>query len=161
MKNNIKTLLVLLLSLTMIFSFSACGKQEQEEPDTSEPEITDDISDFEEEDDYVAQHYDEEDEDANLEKVAKPEDDFIGTWTTDSENGKMYYYNLELNIQKGGKWTGYIIDEDVEGTWTKTDTGVLLTCDLVDFDLAYTSSGTLILQEDIDGEIVTTVLKKK
>ncbi len=112
--------------------------------------------------------FDEEEEDAVIEKVDAPAEDFVGSWSATSDMSNYLYGNIDVTVKDDGTWTGNITEEDVKGTWTKEGTDLHLVSEDGDIDLlfAFTKNGTLVMQRDLsdegeEAEFVTTVLTKK
>lgn len=109
--------------------------------------------------------FEEEAEDADLTfKQNVSEEDFYGSWSATSSQAIYLYGNVDLKIEKGGKWTGNIVDEDMSGTWTYDGSTMTLTGEYLDAKLSFEENGSLIMQEDRgeEGEpdIINTVLTK-
>lgn len=107
--------------------------------------------------------FEEEGEGADLQFKKADESDFYGTWEATSGNAMYLYGNVEITIKKGGKWTGNIAEEDLEGEWTYDGTTMSLTSELYNATLSFTQDGKLVMQEDRDedGNLINTVMTKK
>lgn len=110
--------------------------------------------------------FEEEAEDADLTfKQSVSEEDFFGSWEATSSQAIYLYGNIDLDIKKGGKWTGNIVEEDMSGTWKFDGATMTLTGEYLDAKLSFEENGSLIMQEDRGDEgapdIISTVLTKK
>ena len=92
-------------------------------------------------------------------------DKFIGKWEATSGNSHYLFGNLDLNIQKDGKWTGNITNEDLNGTWEEKDGGIYLDGDVFKGQLNFSDSGTLLLQylpfKDSTEPVIIVLTEKK
>jgi len=107
--------------------------------------------------------FDEESEGAQLRFRKAAEDDFMGTWVATSGQAEFMYGNVTINILPLNKWTANIAEEDFNGTWEYDDGYLVMTSELINLRLSFTSTGTLVMQEDRDGsgEYINTVLTRK
>ncbi|MBQ3428625.1 MAG: hypothetical protein IJH28_02475 [Mogibacterium sp.] len=119
-------------------------------------------AEIEEEDYDTGIDFEEEIEGAQLSFRSSEESEFMGSWTSTSGQAHYLYGNIDLDIEKGGKWTGNVADEDLSGSWTFDGTYLSLSSDLFNVTLAFTESGKLVMQEDRsgDGTYLNTVLTR-
>lgn len=154
--------LVVLVAAGAFFALRNTGTADSE-PAESNEDVVDTDDSFEN-----GIVFDEEEEDAEIVKVDKPAEDFVGSWSATSDMSAYLYGNIDVTIKDDGTWSGNITEEDVSGTWTKEGTDLHLVSDDGDIDLlfAFTENGTLIMQRDLsdegeESEYVNTVLTKK
>lgn len=174
MKNKKYMIFIIALIAVLAASsamFAGCSKDKGDKADNEvETEDVESPEDEDYDDDSFENGivYDEEEEDADIVKVDKPESDFYGEWTATSDMAKYLYGNIDITIEEGGKWKGNITETDFTGTWTKDGTDVHVVSDDgdIDFLFAFTENGTLVMQRDVsdeggDEDYVNTVLTKK
>ena len=171
MKEYMKKFICIMLVATMGIFLIGCGSKDAPAEDPAEDsEITmDDVEEMLESEDEDYDNgivFDEEADGAEIVKKKADVKDFVGSWEVTSGQAKYQYGNVDLTINADGTWTGNITDEDFEGKWTESDEGIILTCDVFEFNLAFTDKDVLVMQydpedEDDTGELVTSVLTKK
>ena len=170
MKEYMKKFICIMLVAVMSIFLISCGskKAPAEEPAEDDTEITmDDIEEMMESEDEDYDNgivFEEEADGAEIVTQKKSVEDFIGSWEVTSGQAKYQYGNVDLTINEDGTWTGNVTEEDFEGKWKESGDGILLTCDVFEFALAFTDKGVLVMQydpEDETGELVTSVLTKK
>lgn len=154
-----KRLMIILLAMMLIvMTFASCSKKETP-ADESTDQTTEQVEDLDEE--YSDVYYEEEDDEASIEKVDSAVDKFYGTWVAKSGRAEFLYGGVELTVKKDGTWTGIITEEDFSGTWKKNDGGIHMNNADFSFDLAFSSTGKLVMIESNEDGDITTVLTKK
>ncbi|HHW94871.1 MAG TPA: hypothetical protein GX736_02940 [Mogibacterium sp.] len=153
--NRKKIIGIFCVAMLCLSVFTGCVKDE-------EPEVIYDPDEVEEEyDNGIA--YEEEEEGAELTFSESSEDAYIGTWESTSGKAAYLYGNIEITIKSDYTWKATIADEPLSGKWKATEKSIELTSELFNASLSFTDKGTLILQEDRDGEgeAINTVMTKK
>ena len=148
-----KLLPVLLLTLIMGFclSFTGCGDDE---------EVTDDDIDF-----IMNEEGMEDSTKADPKKIAKAKalnqsaESFIGKWSATSSEAQNLYGNLEITINEDGTFEGNVTDEDISGTWTKTDKGISYKCDLMGGSMYYGDHGKMVIEDNENGDVKVVMNK--
>lgn len=155
---------VAIVALAVFLSGRSGGSDVADEPpeEIGEEFAIPEDAEVEDEDYDTGIDFEEEGEGAVLSFKSSDESDFIGSWTSTSGQAHYLYGNIDLDIKKGGKWTGNVADEDLSGTWKFDGTFLSLSSDLLNVTLAFTVNGNLIMQEDRsgDGELLSTVLTR-
>ena len=143
--------LLLALMLAFCLSFTGCGDDD---------EITDDDID------YVMNEEGMEDSiKADPKDVAKAKtlnqsaESFIGKWSATSSEAQNLYGNLEITINSDGTFEGNVTDEDISGTWTKTDEGIVYKCDLMRGSMYYGDFGKMVLEDNENGDVKVVMNK--
>lgn len=164
-------LMVLILMMSLTVSFTACKKDGAGKSDDKEAIGETEGPDVDASEDPTKKNYDngivfEEEGDGYEITVADTEaDKFIGKWEATSGNSHYLFGNLDLNIQKDGKWTGNITNEDLNGTWEEKDGGIYLDGDVFKGQLNFSDSGTLLLQylpfKDSTEPVIIVLTEKK
>jgi hypothetical protein len=156
---------VIVAGAAFIIHNNKAAEETNEQPTETEanaiPEDYDPASEQEDYDNGIV--FDEEAEGAELSFKKAEEADFIGKWEATSGQALYMYGNIDLDIRDGGKWSGNVAEEDLEGKWEFDGTTMSLTSELFDATLSFTEDGKLILQEDRaeDGILLNTVMTKK
>jgi len=113
--------------------------------------------------DYNGISFSEEDDGYNLKKVKASPEMFVGSWISTSDRAVYYYGDVELTIKDNKTWKGTITGEELKGTWSFNGNTMHMN-DVVldfDFDLAFSSTGKLIMIERMeDGELHTVLIRK-
>lgn len=164
MRKIISITSVLILILTLSVAFSSCSSNKDEEAPANTTEEVEDIPEEIKGEDYDnGVTFEEEEEEFDVVVSKKSIDQYYGKWEATSGQAVYQYGEVNLNIKKNGTWTGYIADEDLEGTWKETSEGIALTSELFDCDLSFTDSGVLLMRflPYGDTETINTVLTKK
>ncbi len=137
-------------------AFVSCSKKkEATEESNVKAEQVDDL------DQYSDITYEDEDEESTLNKVKKDIKKFYGTWVAKSGKAEYLYGSVEITVNEDGTWSGIITDEQLGGKYEEDGDTLHMNDDLFSFDLAFSSSGSLVMIEDNDGELIKTVLTKK
>ena len=152
--------------LMMVFGlFAACAKKDESPKpsgdayETAEGLVDEDGNIIERETNGIA--FDEEEEDAKVVLVEKDPSEFYGSWTATSDKAIYLYGNLDITVNSDGTWSGNITEENLGGKWKQVGDHLHMDNDMFSFDLAYESSGKLLLIETGDGADFKTVLTKK
>ena len=103
----------------------------------------------------------EEGDTADLHYTKKDSSEFIGEWEAPSDMAAHLYGNLDLTVNEDHTWTANITEEDYNGTWEESKTGLKMNGDRFSFSLDYDDGGNLILTEKADDGDFHTVLIKK
>ena len=166
----------MILMILMAFSMAACSKDEEEADEVADvtdqatQEIPEDIvipDDPTTKDYDNGIEFDEENEDFDVSVRKVSVDKFFGSWEATSGQALYQYGNVDIKVKANGRWTGNIADEDMSGKWVEKNGGIYLSSDLLEFQLAFTPDGTLVmlLQPDDDDDehedYIVTVLTKK
>ena len=160
-----KYISLLLIFMMMLTLFAACSKKdESQKPSGDVYESAEGTVD--ENGDLVEQSgngvtFKEEDEDAHLAFVGKEPEDLFGSWTATSDKAIYLYGNLDVTVNSDGTWTGNVTGEEIGGKWKKVGDHLHMDNELFSFDLAYESSGKLILIETGEDASFNTVMTKK
>ena len=156
----------LLLVLMMVFTlFAACSKKDESaKPSGDVYESAEGLVD--ENGDLVEQsgngiEFKEEDDDAHLAFVGKDVEDYVGSWTATSDKAIYLYGNLDVTVNADGTWTGNVTGENIGGKWEQVGDRLHMDNELFSFDMAYESSGKMILIETGDEANFNTVMTKK
>jgi hypothetical protein len=165
---------VLLLILMLIFSLTvltACKKDADSSSDAPEEDVvvaeTEDEAEVREdliegeplEENGVA--YDEEQEGAQIQNAPSTIAMYIGSWTATSDMAQFLYGNVDLTIKEDGTWKGNITGDDIGGKWVQQGNQLHMQSKVFDFDLAFSTSGKLIMTEkNPDGDIHTVLVRK-
>lgn len=161
-------MLTAMLIVSLVIFCTSCGsdKNASEETTTVEAETTD-IIDGEENivDDGDASR--DSDEAFNEKLVSKAEKvtnsdakilngdkkNFFGSWSATSEKAKYFYGNLDISINEDGTFTANITEEDISGTWTKTDYGIHFDSESF-YGIMYYGDGCKMILDEDDMKIV-------
>ena len=105
--------------------------------------------------------FEEEGDTADLHYVKKDPSEFIGDWEAPSDMAAHLYGNLDLTVNDDNTWTANITEEDYNGTWEESKTGLKMNGDRFSFSLDFDDGGNLILTEKADDGDLHTVLTRK
>ena len=105
--------------------------------------------------------FDQEEENAKLAFIERDPSAFYGSWTATSDKAIYLYGNIDITVKQDGTWTGNITGEKLGGKWEQVGDRLHMDNDLFSFDLAFESSGELILIETGDDYSFNTVMTKK
>lgn len=161
--------LILALVSIMVF-FTACKKDD----DISSSAPTEETSVESEEDAEIREDliegepleekgvaYDEEQEGAELHRAPSSIAMYIGSWTAPSDMAQYLYGNVDLTIKEDGTWRGNITGENLGGKWVDQGDHLHMQNEMFSFDLAFDTSGKLILiEKNSDGELHTVLVRK-
>lgn len=162
MKNSIRFLLYMTLTLVMI-AFSSCSLipaiEEAETPESQQAKKEMNIDDADIDDPSLKNEQDG----ADLTGVGMPESAFYGNWRAPSDQAQYLYGNVDLSINSDKTWKGNITDEDFEGTWTHDGSTLTIKDNekIINYRLYFVTDGTLMLMDLDDPETMSIVLKRK
>ena len=108
--------------------------------------------------------FEEEDDEAVLEKVAVDVSDYYGEWEATSDMALYLYGSIDITVKENGTWEGEVTGEPLGGTWEDMGDHLHMNdtkAELFSFDLAFDKSGKLILIDTDSEDEVHTVLTKK
>lgn len=161
-KKNKSVLLILLasiLALSFTFCLAGCGGSDEDADIDAKPG-------FEEETDPYDALSDSE-KTALKEKAKvmnKDEKNFIGTWKGD-EVAYDFYGDLTVTINEDGTVRIVFADEDLTGTWKKTDDGISYSTELLHGKIYYGDTCQMTIErDDLDLEeegVYVTLTKQK
>lgn len=144
MKNTLKILLIAVLSLTVMFAFTACGSDKVEDEDQSQVNQLQTYTNA---------------EGKTQEELNKAQDNFYGTWSGDgSGHVEELYGNLEITILEDGTFKGNVTGEDFGGTWEKVEDGIEIDSIYITGKMYFGEKCNLVIYED---EATPVVLTKK
>lgn len=147
--------LVLLLLMCLVLAFSMCMVG------CGDDEVTDDDID------YAMNEGGSDDPDSgeSVKGAAKAKvlnqdvSNFYGTWEATSGEAVNLYGNLKITINEDGTFDANVTDEEMSGTWTKSDTGINYKCDYMRGSIYYGDHGKLVIEDNENGD-VKVVLNK-
>ena len=151
----------------LVTMFAACSKKEDESSAPASSDVYESAEGLVDENgDPVEREtegivFDEEDDEAELEYVQRDPSDFIGEWTATSDKATYLYGNIDITVNADGTWSGDITGEQLGGKWEQEGDRLHMNDELFSFDLAFESSGKLILIETGEDANFNTVLTKK
>ena len=159
--------IVLVVVIALIAGFAFANHQSNKPEDEIPPQSED--AELMEDEDVVEGNgimFEEEFDGAEIKKADAQESDFYGTWEATSDMALYLYGNFEITINKGGKWTGNITEEKMDGAWKMEGNSMHVINEWIDVSLCFTEDGTLVMQRNDaeEGEpedMVNTVLTKK
>lgn len=109
--------------------------------------------------------FEEEDDEAVLEKVNADVSDYFGEWEATSDMAQYLYGNVDITVKDDGTWEADITEEALGGTWEDKGDHLHMNdtkAGLFSFDLAFEKGGKLIMIDtDSDDEVHTVLTKKK
>ena len=158
MKKRLAIILSIVLVFTLFVSVSCKKKATQEDYDQVVPlEDTEGI-DSETGINLLPEgngvSFAEEGDTADLHYTKKDASEFIGM-------AAHLYGNLDLTVNEDHTWTANITEEDYNGTWEESKTGLKMNGDRFSFSLDFDDGGNLILTEKADDGDLHTVLTRK
>ncbi len=156
MNTTLKRILCVILALILVLVLFLCIKNSKPADTSEDPEVaTENTADQDNEIFFY-----EESDSAVIVPQKKAVDEFIGSWTATSARASYQYGMVNITIEEGGTWNGYIAYEDLKGTWTEIEDGIHLTSDLFDGDLKFTKDDVLVMlySPNEDGNYLVTVL---
>lgn len=160
-----KYISLLLIFMMMFTLFAACSKKDESpEPSGETYESAEGLVD--ENGDIVEPEtsgisFEQEEDDAKIVLVEKDPSEFFGSWTATSDKASYLYDNIDITVNPDGTWSGDITGEKLKGKWKQVGDHLHMDNELFSFDLAYESSGKLLLIETGDDANFNTVLTKK
>ena len=165
MKKRLAIILSIVLVFTLFVSVSCKKKATQEDYDQVVPlEDTEGI-DSETGINLLPEgngvSFAEEGDTADLHYTKKDASEFIGEWVAPSDMAAHLYGNLDLTVNEDHTWTANITEEDYNGTWEESKTGLKMNGDRFSFSLDFDDGGNLILTEKADDGDLHTVLTRK
>ena len=161
-RKYISILLILMMALGL---FAACSKKDESPKpsgdvyESAEGLVDEEGNIIEQEANGIA--FDEEDENAKVVLVKKEPSEFYGSWTATSDKAIYLYGNLDITVNPDGTWKGNITEENLGGKWKQVGDHLHMDNEMFSFDLAYESSGKLLLIETGEDADFKTVLTKK
>lgn len=167
MKTRFKYLSLLMILIMAFTMFSACSKKKDEAGKAPSGETYESAEGLvDESGDLVEQEtngisFKQEDDDAKLAFVEKDPSAFYGSWTATSDKAIYLYGNIDITVNENGTWTGNITGEKLGGKWEQVGDRLHMDDELFSFDLAFESSGELMLIETGDDYTFNTVMSKK
>ena len=156
--------MVFIMILTL---FAACSKKDEEVINLPEGEVYESAEGLVDENGELVEQegngivFDQEEDDAKLAFIERDPSDFYGSWTATSDKAIYLYGNIDITVKQDGTWTGNITGEKLGGKWEQVGDRLHMDNDLFSFDLAFESSGELILIETGDDYSFNTVMTKK
>ena len=163
-RKHISLLMVFIMILTL---FAACSKKDEEVINLPEGEVYESAEGLVDENGELVEQegngivFDQEEDDAKLAFIERDPSDFYGSWTATSDKAIYLYGNIDITVKQDGTWTGNITGEKLGGKWEQVGDRLHMDNDLFSFDLAFESSGELILIETGDDYSFNTVMTKK
>lgn len=163
-RKHISLLMVFVMMLTL---FAACSKKDEEVINLPEGEVYESAEGLVDENGELVEQegngivFDQEEDDAKLAFIERNPSDFYGSWTATSDKAIYLYGNIDITVKQDGTWTGNITGEKLGGKWEQVGDRLHMDNDLFSFDLAFESSGELILIETGDDYSFNTVMTKK
>lgn len=159
--------IMLVVVAALIAGFAFANHQNNKPEDEIPPQSED--AELMEDEDVVEGNgimFEEEMDGADIVKAQAKEEDFYGTWEATSDMALYLYGNFELTIKDGGKWTGNITEEKMDGVWRMEGNTMHVINEWIDVTLCFTEDGTLVMQRNDaeEGEpedMVNTVLTRK
>lgn len=157
MNTTLKRILCVILALILVLVLFLCIKNSKSADTSEETEVTAEDSTAGQDNEIF---FYEESDSAVIVPQKKAVDEFIGSWTATSARASYQYGMVNITIEEGGTWNGYIAYEDLKGTWTEIEDGIHLTSDLFDGDLKFTKDDVLVMlySPNEDGNYLVTVL---
>lgn len=157
---------IVILALAAVAAIFVIKEKAPKEPEPIEniDEAIDEANEDEEFDEFgTGIEFDEEADDAELAFSQSDVANYYGTWRATSDQAIYLYGNVELTINEDKTWSGLVVDERESGTWTYDGTTMELNSEFFNVSLSFTGDGTLVMQEDRegDGDYINTVLTKK
>ena len=165
MKN--KKLWIIIAVLAVAAVAAAAGLITKHESKPAEIDNIDDAIDEYNEDEEMdfgsGIEFDEEADGAEISFADAEESKFYGSWKATSDQAIYLYGNVDITINEDKTWTGTIVDEDMKGTWEYDGQSMKLSSEFFNVTLSFTPDGTLVMQEDREGdeEYLNTVLTKQ
>ena len=163
-RKHISLLMVFIMILTL---FAACSKKDEEVINLPEGEVYESAEGLVDENGELVEQegngivFDQEEDDAKLAFIERDPSDFYGSWTATSDKAIYLYGNIDITVKQDGTWTGNITGEKLGGKWEQVGDRLHMDNDLFSFDLAFESSGELILIETGDDYSFSTVMTNK
>ncbi len=170
MKKKHIPILLIALALIAVMGAWIVANHNNSEPETeivaeeeTNPDDLTESDDFELEDREEGNGivFDEEGDGAVVEKVEKEASDFFGEWEATSDQGHYLYGSVDITVKEDGTWEGAITGEPLNGTWEDKGDHLHMNNDLFSFDLAFSSSGNLVMIDTDSEDPIYTVLTKK
>ena len=143
MKKILTRSLTVIMALTMIFAFCACGcqdKEHSEKADNTEPVI-----------------YTNEAGQTQQELNAE-EESFYGKWVATSAHAEYLYGNLELTINEDGTFDANVTEIPFQGTWEKTEDGISFDSEYITGKMYFGKKCKMVIYED---DIAPITLEKQ
>lgn len=103
----------------------------------------------------------EEEDGAEIKKIKTDPSKFFGTWEATSDKAAYLYGNVDLTVKEDGTWNADITGDKLEGKWEEKGDYLHLSSDVFSFDLAYETSGKLMMIETTSDGVIYSVLTKK
>ena len=163
-RKHISFLMILVLMFTL---FAACSKKDEEASKLPEGEVYESAEGLVDENGELVEQegngiaFDQEEENAKLAFIERDPSAFYGSWTATSDKAVYLYGNIDVTVKQDGTWTGNITGEKLGGKWEQVGDRLHMDNDMFSFDLAFESSGELILIETGDDYSFNTVMTKK
>ncbi|MBR0469103.1 MAG: hypothetical protein IJJ16_05295 [Mogibacterium sp.] len=152
--------LIAVMATWLIVSHNKADDAVEEDPMATVESDDDDLVEKEGNDIY----FDEEDDEAVIEKVETDASEYFGEWEATSDMAQYLYGSIEVTVKEDGAWEGEVTELPIGGTWEYLGDHMHMTDtveELFDFDLAFNKNGHLILIDTSNGDEINTVLTKK
>lgn len=166
MKMKFKIISLLMVFMMVFTVMSACSKDEEsgskpsgEVYESAEGLVDENGEIVEQETNGIS--FEQEDEGAEIVLVETDPSKFFGSWTATSDKAIYLYGNIDITVNENGTWTGDITGEKLGGKWEQVGDRLHMDDDLFSFDLAFESSGELLLIETGDDYTFNTVMTRK
>ena len=151
---DMKKKLVLLLSLVLIISmFASCKKEATEDEYAQVVPVPEDAENIDPETGINLLPegngiiYSEEQDGADLHYKKEDTSKFIGEWEATSDQAVHLYGNIDLTINEDHTWAANITEDDYNGKWEESKTGLKMNGDRFSFSIAFDDGGSLIMTE--------------
>lgn len=167
MKKKYRLISLLMIMMLMFMMLSACSKDKEESGSAPSGEVYESAEGLVDENGDIVEpetngiSFEQEEDGAKLAFVEKDPSDFYGSWTATSDRAIYLYGNIDITVNSNGTWTGDITGEKLGGKWKQVGDRLHMDDDLFSFDLAFESSGELILIETGDDYSFNTVMTRK
>ena len=162
-----KYIALLIIFMMMFMVLSACSKDDEETTAVPQGEVYESAEGLVDENGELVEaessgiSFAQEDDEAKLRFVEKDPSEFYGSWTATSDKAIYLYGNIDITVNSNGTWTGDITGEKLGGKWKQVDDHLHMYDELFSFDLAFESSGELMLIETGDDYSFNTVMTRK